>query len=414
MKRPIFCACLAIAASVGLGAIGAAAQTGDSGDPIELFAKLMPVFSHARCINCHGRVDPFYEFRGPPQVEHGGEVVGDPNDPPMERIDACDGCHDATPEIANTWMLATLIGPHLNWVGKSTKELCELQAHEYRRMKTAARTWMQHLNVDVLITQAFDGMAGGAREPPDQPDPPPLKRGEFLKAAQDWVDAGASCGGWEGTITQTETFASSYSYPWADYPPPSNVEVHEQAQRTVTINRIDGETTIKISQGGRALIKRTAHMAGPNGPCKAIYTDTQDWTGQNDAEVEAKSRIEIAEDGSYTIFFAGPKEKTLTTRAGDMVSDCGVPPMHSADSTVLDWPEWKHTIRCPTDFGICQAFDPDSKHLAGTVTRTLISHEDAADPYSWLEVSEVGISRIDDGSQLPVKVKTTWDLTLEN
>jgi cytochrome c553 len=405
-------ASLALAVSAGFGTIVAAAPAADSGDPIDLFAKLMPVFSHARCINCHGRVDPFHEYGGPPQVEHGGEVVGDPDLPPMERIDTCGGCHAATPAIENAWMLATLIGSHLNWVGKNTKEMCELQAHEYRRMKNAARTWMEHLNVDILITQAFDGMAGGAREPPAQADPPPLKRGEFLKAAQDWVNAGASCGGWEGTITQTENFASSYSYPWTDFPAPSRVEVNEQAQRTVTIKRSDGQTTIKINQGGRSLMKRTAHMDGPNGPCQAVYTDVEDWTGQNNAEVPAELRIRIAADGSYTIHFAGPIEKTLTTQTGDMANDCSIPSMHSADSVALDWPVWRHTIRCPSDFGICQMFDPDSKHLSGTATRTLMNHEDAADPYSWLETSPVGISRSDDGTQLPVKVKTIWDLTL--
>ena len=413
MKQPFALACLALAISAGFGTIVTAAPATDSGDPIDLFAKLMPVFSHARCINCHGRVDPFNEYRGPPQVEHGGDVVGDPNLSVAERIDLCGDCHNATKEIENTWVLATFVGSHLNWVGKNTREMCELQAHEYRRMKHAARTWMEHLNVDVLITQAFDGMAGGAREPPDPADPPPLKRGEFLKAAQDWVNAGASCGGWEGTVTQTETFASSYSYPWTDFPTPSNIEVHEQAQRTVTIVRRDGQTTIKISQGGRSFMKRTAHMAGPNGPCKAIYTDMEDWTGQNDTEVPAVFKVRIAADGSYTIYFAGPEERTLTTQVGDMTSDCGIPPMHSADSVVLDWPIWKHTIRCPSDFGICQMFDPDNMQLSGTAERTLMNHEDAADPHSWLEVSPVGISRADDGSSLPVKVKTTWDLTLK-
>ncbi len=403
MKRPKTHAFLALAACVSLGAIGATAQTGGSGDPIELFARMYPVFSHDRCTGCHGRVNPELE-RG---NNHGAGYIPPDGQP-------CNDCH-----VPIRWQTR----PDLRFLGKSVKQLCQMQSDFVHGMLAEGRAtslpnmvqmvnaeYISHLAQDTLIGAAFDGNRGGASM---QVNKPPISRDEFVKAGKDWVAAGAGCSGWEGTITQTETFASSYSYPWADYPPPSNIEVHEKAQRIVTINRIEGETTIKISQGGRALIKRTAHMAGPNGPCKAIFTDTQDWTGQNDTEVEAKSRIEIAEDGSYTIFFVGPEEKTLTTRAGDMANDCGIRPMHSADSTVLDWPEWKHTIRCPSDFGICQKFDPDSKHLAGTATRTLISHEDAADRHSWLEVSEVGISRIDDGSQLPVKVKTTWDLTLE-
>src|SRR5687767_9687198 len=81
-----------------------------AGDPLDLFAELMPVFGHPRCVNCHGGVDPFNEYAGPPQVEHGGDVVGDPNLPAMERINDCDGCHNAK-EIVNTWFLATLSGP---------------------------------------------------------------------------------------------------------------------------------------------------------------------------------------------------------------------------------------------------------------------------------------------------------------
>jgi hypothetical protein len=54
VKSPHAHASLALAAGAVLTAIGAAAQTADSSDPIELFSKLMPVFSHPRCANCHG------------------------------------------------------------------------------------------------------------------------------------------------------------------------------------------------------------------------------------------------------------------------------------------------------------------------------------------------------------------------
>src|SRR5260221_10103713 len=34
----------------------------NNADPLAKFAKLMPVFSHDRCANCHGAVDPFTGF----------------------------------------------------------------------------------------------------------------------------------------------------------------------------------------------------------------------------------------------------------------------------------------------------------------------------------------------------------------
>ncbi|MGB5132156.1 MAG: hypothetical protein WBO00_06050 [Steroidobacteraceae bacterium] len=399
MKQQFALACLALAISAGLGTMVAAAPAADSGDPIDLFARMYPVFSHDRCTGCHGRVIPYLETgnnHGPGQIPEGGQPCNDCHAPPGWKI-----------------------RPDITFFNKSVKEICQMQSRLLRGMRASSSIattamvnteYLKHLANDHLVGSAFDGDRGGASS---RVDKPPISRNEFVKAAQEWLNAGAGCGGWEGTITQTENFASSYSYPWTDFPEPSRIAVNEQAQRIVTINRSDGQTTIKINQGGRSKMTRTAHMDGANGPCVAVYTNVEDWTGQNNAEVPADLKVRIAGDGSYTIYFHGPVEKTLTTQTGDMTSDCGIPPMHSADSVVLDWPVWKHTIRCPSDFGICQKFDPDSNHLSGTATRTLMNHEDAADPHSWLEVSPVGISRADDGSSLPVKVKTTWDLTLK-
>jgi hypothetical protein len=163
-----------------------------AGDPLELFSQLMPVFGHPRCVNCHGGVNPFYEYTGPPMVEHTMGVIGDPNVPPSDRAEECRDCHNETKEIEDTWFLATLNGSQLNWLGKSTKELCDLQAHEVRRMKKAARTWIAHLHEDTLITQAFDGRAGGQLSPAD---PPKMKR-PYLEGCPGLADAGASCSTW--------------------------------------------------------------------------------------------------------------------------------------------------------------------------------------------------------------------------
>jgi hypothetical protein len=37
-------------------------------DPLTLFAKMMPVLSHDRCVNCHGATDPFKGFYYPGAV----------------------------------------------------------------------------------------------------------------------------------------------------------------------------------------------------------------------------------------------------------------------------------------------------------------------------------------------------------
>jgi hypothetical protein len=80
----------------------------------------------------------------------------------------------------------------------------------------------------------------------------------------------------------------------------------------------------------------------------------------------------------------------------------------------LDWNPWAFTIRCPSPYATCQLFDPDNRRLSGTFERTILNHEDAADPHSRLTTSLAGNSRSDTGGSLPVKVTATWDLTLEN
>jgi hypothetical protein len=80
------------------------------------------------------------------------------------------------------------------------------------------------------------------------------------------------------------------------------------------------------------------------------------------------------------------------------------------------------SIRCPGNFTQnpaggnsidCDIFDPPRQpRLKGSMTRTILNHEDAADPQSWLSVSPVGISRSDNGASQPVIVVTTWDFEL--
>jgi len=81
VHRRLWAAVLGVCLSVVGTAVNPAPAPGaaGAGDPLELFAELMPVFGHPRCVNCHGGVDPFNEYAGPPRVEHKGDVVGDPN-----------------------------------------------------------------------------------------------------------------------------------------------------------------------------------------------------------------------------------------------------------------------------------------------------------------------------------------------
>lgn len=412
-----FAAAVAIAATIGPSLSraqqlppGAAPGAQATSDPLELFKAMRPVFQHPRCMNCHRAVDPFESELAtirPPNVRHlGGQQA--------RNADCTEGgCHDRV----DTWVRAN---PDHSFHDRSIKEICEQQHVVVQGFGEAG--YLNHLANDKFIGEAFAGLAGGARTTPDRPA---MSRGEFVRAAAKWVRIGkAGCGSWEGTISRTETFASSYSYPMAGFEPPSRITVNEQAQLSVTVTRTNGDAKVRLTAGGRGTIHQHGVMTGPAGPCTMDFDSIDDWAAQNTAEVPTRVDIQIADDGSYTIGFSTPELHTVTIETGDMVNTCGGAPMHSSDSTPLDWDPRHFVIRCPGNPGPnaisgdvidCKPYDPRTNpRLTGRMTRTIINHNDAKDPQSWLNVSPIGNSRSDDGASLPVKVVTFWDFAIVN
>jgi len=83
--------------SAGAAAAGVAGQqqpVSVRDDPLTLFAALMPVLKHDRCVNCHGATDPYRGFYHPGAV-------------PFNSI--CFNCHTASP----LWKLP--IGRCVSW-----------------------------------------------------------------------------------------------------------------------------------------------------------------------------------------------------------------------------------------------------------------------------------------------------------
>jgi hypothetical protein len=417
---------LALAAAAAL-----VAKSAMSADPIALFTEMVPVFTHDRCANCHGGVDPHAES-GPLEDTHDGGII------PQGGTCTESSCHTQAhgAEPAHAWRTAA---PHHSFGGKSARELCDMQSPIAQRMRPP-EDYYHHLNSDLLIDLAFVGQSGGANPSP-QPSPPPMRKNDFLKAARAWLDAGAGCGGWVGTITRVEKFGASYSYPLAGMPPPSSVTVTENAERTLTLDRRDGISTVTVNQGGRSKLTQVMHTTGENGPCEITIVSMSTWTGRAAAQPVGVPVVrpspgaspgvvgrggfdaQINPDGSYVISFTTPEERTTTAETGNSTTNCGpLPPMNSSDTTELVWDPRHFTIRCPANFTQnpaggnaidCDIFDPPRQpRLKGTMTRTIINHEDAADPQSWLSVSPVGNSRADDGTSLPVVVTTTWDFVL--
>jgi len=407
VQRPIACALAGLVAIACCGLTAASAQAPGNEEPIDLFARLMPVITHARCAGCHGAVNPF------DGLTHGGGVIDadfdwrthDMNDATQNR--ACLECHTAgvtrshigPVEIrTGKWKLAPR---HLAFVGKGVTTLCQQFAHDSRLRS--------HLMGDELIGFAFVGRRGDATE---RADPPPMTRGEFLAAADHWLEQGwGKCGRWEGRITQTEIFAANYGYPM-----PGNVgrvNVNESAGSQIEITRDAGVTKGTFRMSGQSTLVQTMYLDG----CTATTTSRGSWGSMTPADTDVSLTIKVAEDGSYAIRFVGPTETTRSSISDSLVHDCPIPPF--ADSLQdppieLEWNPWNFTIRCPSDHAICQIFDPENPRLSGTMERVIVNHEDAADPQSRLTTSLAGISRADTGASLPVTVTTTWDLELKD
>jgi hypothetical protein len=365
------------------------AHSADTEEPIVLFSKMMPVFKHPRCFNCHGAVDTSTDGPGPTGVKHGGgDVTG------MD----CDSCHAAG------WTLAP---PHVSFVGKDTRQLCQMQAARVERKGPDEYT--HHVTHDALIILAFAGLEGGADED-GIADPPRMSSDAFLAAAKMWLEeSGGTCGGWEGTITQQESFSiSEVRQASAD----TTVTDQRTAERTVKITLRDGQATGQVDVSGRTHLRTETRVIGPNGPCTGAWTLTTDFKGKSPGA--ATTRIKVAPDGSYTIKVVAPRETTRSTNNGVWTGNCGfpLPPDMEPDDQEFDWSAWTFTIDG-------QLPDPrDRKQLIGNTTKTVkdgdtvqVGNSNPVRVEAWFFKAHVG-SATTDGKPIPFKVTTTWDLKL--
>jgi hypothetical protein len=173
------------------------------------FAAMVPTFTHPRCINCHGAVNPF-EPNTPhlsgrvgktfKQLSIRDDILGkdvqvtvvDVEDPD-HRWDSCKDCHSAFPGI---WALP----PPSKWfTGKSALQLCEQMKSNF----SSAEQFLEHVEHDVapfpFIEEGFKGTRGldengqatyqNVTGKDFQPEPPPITHAQFLDQAKAWVDA---------------------------------------------------------------------------------------------------------------------------------------------------------------------------------------------------------------------------------
>ena len=173
------------ASSPGQAANSCPLPIGNQIKAVAAFAKMIPVFRHPRCSNCHGGVDPFADAR---TGKHGGGQ----RDPEDFADGTCRDCHDQMIKGDSGWNVAP---EPMFWVKKTDEELCM----QVREMNPDAAEYVGHIRNDnggVPFTEvAFEGMRalspGDKNESGDviTPEKPPGSLRQMTAQAQAYVDA---------------------------------------------------------------------------------------------------------------------------------------------------------------------------------------------------------------------------------
>jgi hypothetical protein len=385
-------------------------------DVNQLFAKIYPVFTHPRCINCHGVVQSFPGMiRSVTGDTHPGDEQGSP-----QVAAECGTCHDESPAVEKAWEFTA--PESMWWVGMDVDRLCALQAAQVKNFNDAAGgagatvtgSYLNHLTTDPLITQAFNGRAGGAFDENKPAEKPPLTRAGFLAAAASWVNAGAPCLA-TGTIWQIERFQTRYDFSGGM---PGTTTVVENARRHVQINRyLDGSSKAWVTMNGQ---RSQTTFFRQDGCDNTIRVETS-WVSEPLAAAAADVAVRV-HNGKYEIPFSLPAESTKKTLMSRTTSSCGGGGNLSVGPETdepIEWQPWEFSIHCPATFVSdkensmdCDPAEPQkNRKINGFLKRTIRGQTDT-ERQSWLNESPVGIARSDTGAPLPVTVYTFWHLDL--
>lgn len=384
MARPFAASVIAgalVAATAVLGAaVSSPARRAVATDPMTLFQKLVPVFTHPRCLNCHGGTDPLTG------LGHGGGAIDSTAD--------CGSCHDASPPAPHDWKLAPSI---FSFVGRGARALCTMQADF--AMTQGAGGYIQHLETDPLIDLGFEGRAAGARDP-DPPAPPPMSKSEFMDAAAEWLNAGNGACVEEGTIRETRQIASSEAWRPA---PNIAATLRLGGRREVTITQHAGQFRARAVAEGESVLRQVVTQEN------CVTTILQNSTYSDTTEGPATVRSTLAPDGQYTIVVQGPPETYMESVTGGSTSTCMPGHADAPYETELTWPAWKITIKG-------RLADPrDRRRLAGVSTRTIVNQADVQGNIEGESMETEYLSSFlslstQDGKSIPIEVTTDWNL----
>jgi hypothetical protein len=315
----------------------ALAQGQPQKEPLDYFRKLMPVFTHDRCVNCHGAVDPFTN------LDHDGGLIS-----PGESCTTAQ-CHNQ----ANNGNAATdddwKVAPDAVWfvklsstgrVLKDEKALCEQMAD--RVANHGAQDFMDHLQTDFLIDLGFVGRSGGANTDP-KGKPPGVPKRQFLVEAATWLDDGFGVCEREGTIIHTENITSQETVSNGQ-----ELQVKQNGTREVTIRFANGRYSTNVQVKGSVTIIQTIRGDLNGVPCTTIITSITDYADIDDPGSPAPNSgqsgaanvdVDLKPSGDYTVTVRLPGEKHRQETHASLQEGCrtGLQPA-PRESLDQDWP----------------------------------------------------------------------------
>jgi hypothetical protein len=215
---------VALSSALVVGTAAAQERTGNPAKWRTFWNALMPVFTHPRCINCHGATDP----------NAGDNHGGGPN---VDDADfSCISCHTANTvavpgrcEVTGAGTLLTrpdgttelrecvpgkgqgavrvAVGPVWSrlgpsFTGKDARALC-LQI----KGAMGPQNLLEHVQNDPLIGFAFEGRRAIDGQSPFAPvdaEPPPIDRAAFAALLTRWITQAAMACNTDGTVVLTD------------------------------------------------------------------------------------------------------------------------------------------------------------------------------------------------------------------
>lgn len=379
----------------------AVAQGQAQREPLDYFRDLMPVFTHNRCVNCHGAVDPFTN------LDHEGGLIS-----PGQSCTTAQ-CHNqadnSSPATDDDWKLA----PEAVWFVKSSntgrvlkdeKELCDQMAD--RVANFGAQDFMDHLQNDFLIDLGFVGRSGGA-DTDSLADQPPMPKGEFLAKAAVWLDDGFGGCEREGTIVHTETITSQETTHRQGY----ELQVKQDGTREVTIRFANGRYSSNVQVKGSVTIIQTITGDRNGVPCTTVITTITDYADVDDPGPSSNAGqagtanvdVDLKANGEYTVTVRLPAEKHRQIDRASLQDGCGsVLQPSPQDILDQDWPRTSFVFRGRLP-------DPrDRTRLAGRELKRWFARGASPGDDPWLPDHYAAMAQ--DGSIHPVDVKTTWNI----